>query len=171
MSFKSERIRVLVGLAFSLLAAAVMAWPSAGFAAADPDRIEVNVDQAKLVRLPSGIATIVVGNPMIADVTLQTGGVVVVTGKGYGATNFIAMDRNGQILVDRQIQVRGPSDQLVTVYRGIERESYSCMPVCQRRVTLGDGETYFKSTIDQAGTLSTQASGQGGSAPAAKSPN
>jgi Flp pilus assembly secretin CpaC len=153
---------VLAGLAFSLLAAAVVASPSAGLAAADPDRIEVNVDQAKLVKLPAGIATIVVGNPMIADVTLQTGGVVVVTGKGYGATNFIAMDRSGQILVDRQIQVQGPSDQLVTVYRGIERESYSCMPICQRRVTLGDGETYFKSTIDQAGSLSSQASGQSG---------
>jgi Flp pilus assembly secretin CpaC len=159
MSSKSERIGALACLAFSLLAAAVMAWPSLGFAAADPDRIEVNVDQAKLVKLPTGIATIVVGNPMIADVTLQTGGVVVVTGKGYGATNFIAMDRNGQVVVDRQIQVQGPSDQLVTVYRGIDRESYSCMPICQRRVTLGDGENYFKSTIDQAGTLSSQASG------------
>jgi hypothetical protein len=91
-------------------------------------------------------------------VTLQNGGVVVVTGKGYGATNFIAMDRAGQVLVDRQIQVQGPSDQLVTIYRGVERESYSCMPICQRRVTLGDGENYFKSTIDQAGSLSTQAS-------------
>ncbi len=123
MSFKSARIRVWAGLAFSLLVAAINAWPSASFAATDPDRIEVNVDQAKLVKLPTGIATIVVGNPMIADVTLQTGGVVVVTGKGYGATNFIAMDRNGQVVVDRQIQVQGPSDQLVTVYRGIERES------------------------------------------------
>ena len=129
------------------------AWPQ-------PTLIEiaVSVDQAKLVKLPAGIATIVVGNPLIADVTLQNGGVVVVTGKGYGATNFIAMDRAGQVLVDRQIQVQGPSDQLVTIYRGVERESYSCMPICQRRVTLGDGENYFKSTIDQAGSLSTQAS-------------
>jgi Flp pilus assembly secretin CpaC len=162
MSFKSKRIRALASLAFGLLVASVVASPSVGFAATDPDRIEVNVDQAKLVKLPTGIATIVVGNPMIADVTLQTGGVVVVTGKGYGATNFIAMDRNGQVVVDRQIQVQGPSDQLVTVYRGIDRESYSCMPICQRRVTLGDGETYFKATIDQAGSLSSQASGQSG---------
>ena len=96
---------------------------------------------------------------MIADVTLQSGGVVVVTGKGYGATNFIAIDRGGEVLVDRQIQVDGPTDQLVTVYRGVDRESYSCMPVCQRRVTLGDGEAYFKATIGQAGALSDQASG------------
>ena len=108
---------------------------------------------------PPRVATIVVGNPLIADVTLQPGGIVVVTGKGYGATNFIAMDRAGEVLVDRLIQVEGPTDQLVTVYRGVERESYSCMPICQRRVTLGDGENYFKSTIDQAGTLNSQASG------------
>jgi hypothetical protein len=91
-----------------------------------------------------------------------------VTGKGYGATNFIAMDRGGEVLVDRVIQVEGPTDQLITIYRGVDRESYSCMPVCQRRVTLGDGETYFKSTIDQAGSLSSQASG---SAAAAKPAN
>ena len=105
------------------------------------------------------IATIVVGNPLIADVTLQAGGIVVVTGKGYGATNFIALDRSGEIVVDRLIQVEGPSDQLVTVYRGVERESYSCMPICQRRVTLGDGGDYFKATMDQAGSLNSTASG------------
>jgi len=142
----------------------MLLWPTVSTAAPDPDRIAVNVDQAKLVKLPSGIATIVVGNPLIADVTLQNGGVVVVTGKGYGATNFIALDRTGQVLVDRQIQVEGPTDQLVTVYRGIDRETYSCMPVCQRRVTLGDGETYFKATMDQAGTLSSQAAGSGAAA-------
>jgi hypothetical protein len=38
------------------------------------------------------------------------------------------------------------------------------MPVCQRRVTLGDGENYFKSTMDQAGSLSSQASGSAAAA-------
>src|SRR3982751_3893718 len=144
-----------------LVAAAVLASPAAGLAEPTADTIAVNVDQAKLVRLPGKVATIVVGNPLIADVTLQPGGIIVVTGKGYGATNFIALDRAGEVLVDRLIQVEGPSDQLVTVYRGVERESYSCLPICQRRVTLGDGEGYFKSTIDQAGSLSGQAASAG----------
>jgi Flp pilus assembly secretin CpaC len=135
-----------------LLPAAALAEPSA-------DTIAVNVDQARLVKLPARVATIVVGNPLIADVALQAGGVIVVTGKGYGATNFIAMDRSGEVLVDRLIQVEGPTDQLITVYRSIDRESYSCMPICQRRVTLGDGDTYFKSAMDQAGNLNSQASG------------
>jgi Flp pilus assembly secretin CpaC len=140
-----------------LLTATVLLCPAATFAEATSDQIAVNVDQAKLVKLPGHIATIVVGNPLIADVTLQPGGLVVVTGKGYGATNMIAMDRAGSILVDRVIQVEGPSDQVVTVYRGVERESYSCMPVCQKRVTLGDGASFFRAAIDQANNLSARA--------------
>lgn len=147
-----------------LAAAAMLASPAVGLAEPTADTIAVNVDQAKLVRLPGKVATIVVGNPLIADVTLQPGGMIVVTGKGYGATNFIALDRGGEILVDRQIQVEGPSDRLVTVFRGIERESYSCLPICQRRVTLGDSDNYFSTTMGQAGSLSSSASGSGAAA-------
>jgi Flp pilus assembly secretin CpaC len=160
MSFSSLRTRARAVSGFRLFAVAMLVWPIAALAEPTGDSIAVNVDQAKLVKLPGhGVATIVVGNPLIADVTLQAGGIVVVTGKGYGATNFIAMDRSGEVLVDRVIMAQGPTDQLVTIYRGVDRESYSCMPVCQRRVTLGDGDSYFKSSMDQAGALSSQASG------------
>ena len=144
----------LAGLAFGLLLL-----PIAAIAEPSDDAISVNVDQAKLFKLPNRVATIVVGNPLIADVTLQNGGIIVVTGKGYGATNFIAMDRGGEVLVDRTIQVEGPTDRLVTVYRGTDRETYSCMPVCQRRVTLGDDDKYFQSALGQSGNLSNQAAG------------
>jgi hypothetical protein len=171
MSCNDQRIRARARLGLRSFAIGLLLWPAASLAApvGSADKIAVNVDQAKLVKLPPKVATIIVGNPLIADVTLQGGGVVVVTGKGYGATNFIAMDRAGDILVDRLIQVEGPQDQIVTVYRGVERESYSCMPICQRRVTLGDGDKYFQLSIDQAGSLSSQASGSAAaSAPAAK---
>jgi Flp pilus assembly secretin CpaC len=161
MSLQLLRSRVRAVFLLRSLAAGILLIPAGGLAAPADDPIAVNVDQAKLVKFPDRIATIVVGNPLIADVTLQPGGIVVVTGKGYGATNVIAMDRTGAILMDRVIQVEGPTDKVVTIYRGVERESYSCAPVCQRRVTLGDGETYFKSTMDQAGALSGQASGVG----------
>ena len=139
-----------------LLAAAVLMCPAATFAGPSDEPVAVIVDQAKIIRLPEKVATIVVGNPLIADVSLQPGGMVVVTGKGYGSTNMIAMDRAGGILADRSIQVEGPSDKLVTVYRGTQRESYSCTPACQRRVTLGDGQDYFQQTLGQTGTLNSQ---------------
>jgi len=152
------RNRAFARFGFLSLGLGLMMWPALVLAA--PESVAVNVDQAKLVRLPGKVSTIVVGNPLIADVTLQPGGIVVVTGKGYGATNFIALDRAGEIVVDRIIQVEGPTDyQLITVYRGVEQNTYSCMPVCQRRVTLGDGGEYFKSTLDQAGTLNGAATG------------
>ena len=167
MSSKYLRTRICAHSAFRALAVGLLLAPAIALADPGPESksIAVNVDQAKLVKLPPKVATIVVGNPLIADVTLQPGGLIVVTGKGYGATNFIAMDRAGEVLVDRIIQVEGPTDQLVTVYRGIERESYSCMPICQRRVTLGDGDGYFKSAMDQAGSLSSQASGAAAAKP------
>lgn len=162
MSFKSMRTRACGSLALLSAAAVFLMAPAGGVAATPEDVITVNVDQAKLVKFPERISTIVIGNPLIADVTLQSGGIVVVTGKGYGATNVIAMDRSGSVLMDRVIQVEGPTDNVVTIYRGVDRESYSCSPICQRRVTLGDGEAYFKSTMDQAGNLSGSASGAGG---------
>jgi hypothetical protein len=153
---------------FRSLAIGILSYPVAGMAepvagvVEQTDPIAVNVDQAKLFKLPARIATIVVGNPLIADVTMQAGGMIVVTGKGYGATNFIAMDRSGTIVADRVIQVSGPTDKVVTIYRGVDRESYSCMPICQRRITLGDSEGYFKSTMEQAGSLNIQATGASG---------
>jgi hypothetical protein len=158
LSFLRLRFRGAFSFGYHAIALAALLWPAS--ALADPlAAVEVNVDQAKLVKLPDRVATIVVGNPMIADVTLQNGGILVVTGKGYGATNFIAMDRSGQILMDQQIQVSGPTDQLVTVYRGVDRETYSCMPICQKRVTLGDADGYFKQVMNQAGSLSGQVAG------------
>lgn len=140
---------IMLGLMFVPLA---VSSPSA-------EQILVVVDQAKLIKLPERVATIVVGNPLVADVSLQPGGTVVVTGKGYGTTNVMALDRQGNVLIDRIVQVEGPTDKLVTVYRGIDRESYSCTPDCQRRVTLGDAPSYFNATLGQAGSLVTQATG------------
>lgn len=146
------RLRMYFGSA--VLGAALAAAASTAFA---DDVISVIVDQAKLVKLPPRISTIVVGNPLIADVSLQAGGTMVVTGKGYGSTNVMALDQDGSIVVDRQIQVEGPRDKLVTVYRGVERESYSCTPICQRRITLGDTQPYFSNTLTQSGAFATQA--------------
>jgi Flp pilus assembly secretin CpaC len=166
MSLHLMRTKVRTSLLSLSIATAVVAAPTAGLAAAADDVIAVSVDTAKLVKFPERIATIVIGNPLIADLALQPGGIVVVTGKGYGSTNVIAMDRSGAVLMDRVIQVSAPLDKVVTVYRGVERESYSCAPICQRRITLGDGSDFFKTTLDQAGALSAAAAGS--SAAAAK---
>ena len=108
------------------------------------DKVTVNLDQAKIVKMPDRIATIVIGNPAIADAALQPGGILVVTGKGYGATNMVALDRQGRVVMDNQVVVVGPPDEhTLIVQRGLDTETYSCMPRCMPRLTLGDTPAYF----------------------------
>src|SRR5262245_6597098 len=123
--------------------------------------IEVVLDQAKVIKIPERATTVVIGNPLIADISVQTGGMVVVTGKGYGATNIIALDQRGAILMEDTIQVRGPNEHVVVVFRGVDRESYSCTPKCERRITLGDSTAYFDAVIAQTGRRDGQAGGAG----------
>jgi hypothetical protein len=128
----------------------------------EADTVSINVDQARVMRLPDGAATVVIGNPLIADATLQSGGIVVLTGKGFGSTNMLALDRAGRIIMDKTVQVLSPSDaDLVVVYRGAQRESYSCAPDCERRITLGDTPAYFDATMAQSGARLGQGQSQG----------
>ena len=71
-----------------------------GRSAAGRDTVAVMIDHAKVVRLPERTQTVVVGNPMIADITVQRNGIVVVTGKSYGITNVIALDGAGTLIAE-----------------------------------------------------------------------
>jgi Flp pilus assembly secretin CpaC len=133
----------------------------AGFAGVSPaqaDILTIRLDQAQIMQLPDRVATIVIGNPLIADATLQGGGILVVTGKGYGATNLVALDRAGRVLLSHTVQVLGAgTDDMVVVYRGVERETYSCASNCERRITLGDSPTYFNANLSESGARNGQA--------------
>ena len=122
--------------------------------------IVVHLDQARIMKLPERTATVVIGNPLIADAVVQAGGVVVITAKSYGATNLVALDRTGTTLFDSPIQVVTPADKVVVVYRGVDRETYSCMPKCERRTTIGNSPAYFTANLMQIGTFGTLAQGQ-----------
>jgi Pilus formation protein N terminal region len=128
-------------------------------ASAGPPPVTVMIDHAKVVKLPEKTQTVIVGNPIIADVTVQRNGILVVTGKSYGVTNLIALDAGGALLTESLISVQAPNESLVTVQRGLERESYSCTPNCQPSILLGDAQKYFSEIGGQAGqrnSLATQ---------------
>jgi hypothetical protein len=152
------------------LAALVAALWSAPPSAQSATPLEVVLDQATIATIPNRSATVVVGNPLIADVyvpcaqrdahcealEIHGGQTMVVTGKGYGVTNVIALDRAGKPIAELLVRVRSPADSVV-VYRGIARESYSCTPYCERRLTLGDDPAYFDPTIAQIGNRNARA--------------
>ncbi|GJE15830.1 pilus assembly protein N-terminal domain-containing protein [Methylobacterium marchantiae] len=135
---------------------------SSAFAETAPAIVAVNVDNAKVIRLPERTQTVIVGNPLVADVALQKNGIVILTGKSFGSTNLIALDASGGMLAESTISVQAAQGAIVTVQRGLDRESYSCTPNCMPSMQLGDATKYFGDVSGQADsrrTLATAGSG------------
>lgn len=166
--YPRRRVQDLLALAAALLAAAAIVSTGARSVRA-AETVFVAIDNAKLMRVPDRTATIVIGNPLIADVSLQTGGVLVVTGKGYGTTNFLALDRAGNVIAERELLVHASTERIVSVYYGVDRATLSCEPQCQPRVMLGDAPAFFNSMMQQTGARNgaSQGGANSGGAPAA----
>ncbi|MEP4562173.1 MAG: pilus assembly protein N-terminal domain-containing protein, partial [Nitratireductor sp.] len=91
--------QVLIGAlaALSLAAGAAPALAEAG--------IRILMNEAKIVKLTRPADTIVVGNPQIADASVQDATTLVLTGRGFGVTNIVVLDLDGAPIVDEQIYV------------------------------------------------------------------
>ena len=137
-----ERTRAALA-AFPLLCCAAIP------AAHANDVIVVHLDQAKVMDLPDKTSTVIVGNPIVADVTmLKRNNKVVLTGKGYGETNLIALDSAGNSLGESLVRVSGGFDGVI-VQRGMDRQSLHCSPRCQPTVNLGDSTSYIADAAAQ----------------------
>ena len=146
--------RAILVIAFSVAIGA----PSA-HAGAESPVLAVTLDQAKIARLPPGTATLIIGNPMIADVTmLKNSGSMVITGKGFGDTNLIAVDSNGSVIEEKEMRVL-PARTVVVLQSGASRVSYACNPDCMPTVQLGDDTKTFTDAGTQITTRNGYASG------------
>jgi hypothetical protein len=125
-----------------------------------PDQLTVTLDLATLMHVPKETSTLVIGNPTIADASVQRNGLIVVTGKSYGTTNLLMLDKNGQTLREIMVSVKAPSSANLIVQRGVDRETYSCHPRCQQTLTLGDSQKYFGEVNSQ--TSARNAAAQNG---------
>jgi hypothetical protein len=151
-------LRPLYWLAVILAIATLASRASAG------QPLIVDFDQAKVIKVPDRTATIVVGDPFIADASIQPGGLAVITGESFGDTNIIVLDKSGAVINEQNVRVRGPLQPTVVVYRGINRETYTCSPDCQPHVTPGDEINYFSNNMTELAGHNNQAlsAGSGG---------
>ena len=111
--------------------AAVAACASLAALPASAEAIRVFVDQARVVKLARPADTIIVGNPEIADAAVQDASTVVLTGKGFGVTNLVILDRDGAAIVDEQVVVSRTAANTVNIYRRAELQAMSCSPYCE----------------------------------------
>ena len=110
--------------------------------------IRVDMDYARLVKMPAGARSLVLGNPAIADATLlRDGGLLVVSGKSFGATNLIILDKTGRQVLETLVSVVPAQDKLV-VFRGVDRrESFACDPLCVRAIDAGDDPQHVTQSV------------------------
>lgn len=123
--------------------------------------VTVALDRAKMIKVPDGTQTMIVGNPLIADVTLLKGNnSMVLTGRSFGSTNLILLDAAGTPIAESLVEVTFAPGAL-TMLRGGARESYSCTPRCAPSVALGDDTKYLNESIGNVRTRSSAAAGGG----------
>jgi Flp pilus assembly secretin CpaC len=135
-----------------VLALGIAAAPASGEATTAP--VSVKVNMARILRISSPANTVIIGNPRVADVTIQDPQTLVLTGKSYGQTNMIVLDAQGNAIADTLIEVVQAQADIVTVYLGTSRTTLACAPVCQPTIMLGDDEGFSASTAASSAIVS-----------------
>jgi Flp pilus assembly secretin CpaC len=143
-----------------LFAAALVAAPVIApvAAAAQEAPISVKANMARILRISAPAATVIIGNPGVADVTIQDPQTLVLTGKSYGQTNLIVLDSQGNPIADTLIEVvqSGQTDAII-VYMGQARTTLSCAPQCQPMIMLGDDPGYTTNTLASSSVVESAA--------------
>jgi Flp pilus assembly secretin CpaC len=137
--------------AVALLALGIAAAPD-GTEAKEP--IAIVIDRAKVMHISRPADTIIIGNPAIADATIQDNQTLIITGRSYGSTNLIVLDAAGKPIADEVLTVEATDEQIVTVFKRSSRTTLSCTPQCAPTLTIGDHTSNFDTVNQQIGAHS-----------------
>lgn len=114
--------------------------------------MSVPLDEVRVVSFVKPVATLYVGNPVIADVMIIDNRHAFVQGKAFGTTNVVALDAAGHPIANQQIVVAGKSGAgaTVTLQRGKEQMTYACAGNrCQPAPQPGDAKDAFDAGTEQ----------------------
>lgn len=144
-SVRRAAASVVLGLALLSGATAMAATP-----------FQVPLDQARPLVLKAPASGVVIGNPSIAGVTLQSDQLLFVTGKSYGTTNLIVVGENGRPVYEGLVTVTTDesADTTLTLTRGTATIRQSCTPVCRKTPDLSDDPAEFNNMQAQRGAHS-----------------
>lgn len=134
--------------AISVVIACTLA--TTGVTPAAADDLIVKYDQSQILRMPGKVAEFIIGNPTIADVSIQSSDLLVVTGKSFGITNVIALDAQRNVIKEARVIVVRDQVRVVNVQKAAKRESYNCTPQCNPSLVVGDDQAYFDSVVRAA---------------------
>ena len=151
---------VLGSFGRGLIAAAILGAGMLNGGAALADVIDLTIDFAKVLKIDAPADTIILGNPGIADTAIGDEDTLVLTGKAAGTTNLIVFDKDGKELINATLRVSSDIQQLTTVFYGAQRQTFSCAPVCEQVISVGDDNLKFENATTQIQTRQQFSLGQ-----------
>ena len=111
-----------------ILLAAVVAFMAPTASAGEALQIEVN--KAELLKLGEDASVVMVANPSIVDVAVESPRLIFLLGRRPGETNMFVLDADGSEIFTSEVVVVPPEDRAVSVHRSTEEEILSCDPRC-----------------------------------------
>ena len=112
----------------------------------------VQYDQARLLTLEQPAANIIVGNPSIADVTLKSTKLLVITGKSFGVTNLMILDEKDKVIYNSRLMVKADDSKIVTLTRADAKFTYACVPTCEPVIKVGDDKDFVQGILKSVQT-------------------
>jgi len=136
---------------------------SAGYADAAPkgSDLALALDEVHTLTFKNPIATVYVGNPAIADVTMIDARHAFVQGKGYGRTNIVALNHDNEQVYNGHVSVTGgQGGGTVTLNRGAQRITLNCGGGrCEPTPTPGDDQKAYDTESGQVTSHQSAARG------------
>ena len=106
--------------------------------------LTVPMDEVRIVTFRTPVKTVLVGNPLIADVTVVDATRIFIMGKNFGTTNLVALDNSGRQIVNHRITVLSRTGSVVTLQRGRAQTTLACAGTrCQVAPQPGDDAEPF----------------------------
>jgi Flp pilus assembly secretin CpaC len=118
--------------------------------------LRIEIDEAEIFPLSEPPATVIIGNPLVADATVHHGNLLVILGKNYGTTNVIVLDRDSREIANLALNVVTSGTHEVSLFQGSARTTLNCAPICETELNVGDSIVNFDRIQDQIGKKSGQ---------------
>ncbi len=128
------KIGRLCAVAMIALILSGFGWPAL---AGDP--LQVTLNKTTILRIARDASTVAIGNPEVADISVESPRLILLVGKQAGETNLLILDASDAEIHDFNLVVVPESARHLTVHRGAtEVTTFNCEPRCTAVKTPGE---------------------------------
>lgn len=115
--------------------------------------LKLTPDKSEIVRLDRPAGIVIVGNPLHINVLVDSTNTLVVVPRAPGASNFIVLDQNEDVIMNRHVLVSAPTKNYVRIRRSCgnspdnceETSMYYCPDLCHE-ITMDNSDNSIGSS-------------------------